>query len=638
MTAGRRPRRSRRLVERQLRKAGVKSRADPSFERFLELIEETYDDFDRHRQLNDRSNRLASAELAETIASLDVSERLFRSLARCSPNGIIYSDREGRCVYANDRASVLFGASEELTGTSWLDRVADEDRAVVAPMIEDMRHGSHRDVLVEHRIRRSTGEVVWVSTSASVVEDTEQDSITGWVALFEDITERKRYEQQLAALARNDALTQLDNRYSLGEKLDQMCEQLVDGERLAVAVIDLDRFKLINDTFGHEAGDQLLVSVARKLEQATRAGDIVARLGGDEFAFVCSLGGEDDVAELGQRLSSIVHGPVSVGGRTLQVGGSVGLAVAGPGESDPEELLRNADAAMYRAKRSSKVTCEVFDASLIDDVTRRFDIEGDVRVAVGEQSITLDYQPIVDTATGRVEAVEALARLHLPRRGSVAPLEFIEVAEDLGLIHQLGRQLLDQACEQLKEWCSRLPNTADLVMSVNVSGRQLADPEFPSSVRRALYQHGVSASQLMLEFRASALMEQPELTQQTLTELGAAGVRLAVDDFGDGPMSLRSLGHLPIEHLKIGQSLVAEIRGPGPHHEERSVIESIVDLASRFARAPIGVGVETAAQRDLLVASGCTVMQGHLIASPMSADDARLQELLVRTRTAGSQR
>lgn len=365
MSPNRNTARSRRLLERQLRKAGLTERNDPQLERFVALIEETYDEFDRHRQLNDHSNRLASAELAETISSLDASERLFRSLARCSPNGIVYSDHEGQCIYANDRAHALFGSADELTGASWLDWVADEDRAVVGPMIEDMQHGSRRDVLVEHRLRTATGELVWVSTSAAVVDDNDHDSITGWVALFEDITDRKRYEQQLAQLARSDSLTQLHNRHSLGEKLHHMCEQLDDGERIAVAVIDLDRFKIVNDTFGHEAGDQMLVGVARRLEEATRTGDIVARLGGDEFAFVCSLGDEDDAAEVGERLSSVVHGSISVAGRTLDVAGSVGVAVAGPGESTPEELLRRADVAMYRAKRSSLVTCEIFDTDVV---------------------------------------------------------------------------------------------------------------------------------------------------------------------------------------------------------------------------------------------------------------------------------
>jgi len=371
MTAADRSDRSRRLIDRQLRKAGLADRDDVQLDRFVALVEETYQEFDRHRQLNDRSNRLASEELAETIASLDSSERLFRSLARSSPNGVIFSDSDGRCVYANERAELLFGPKAEMMGRSWLDWVVDQDRFAVHGMLEDLRNGIVQDVLVEHRIKQPSGDSVWVSTSASVVEDPEQnETVTGWVALFEDITDRKHYEHQLAALARNDSLTQLNNRYSLGEKLAAMCDRLADGERLAVAVIDLDRFKLVNDTFGHDAGDQLLVSVARKLEGATRSGDGVARLGGDEFAFVCSLDDKEDVAELADRLSSVISGPVTIDGHTMQVAGSVGLAVASAGEFSPEELLRNADAAMYRAKRSLIVTSEVFNESCRNDTAQ----------------------------------------------------------------------------------------------------------------------------------------------------------------------------------------------------------------------------------------------------------------------------
>lgn len=629
MTPDDRPHRSRRLIDRQLRKAGLVGCSDPEFERFLELVGETYLEFDRHRQLSDRSSRLASQELDETMASLHASERLFRSLARCSPNGIVYSDHEGRCLYANERAEQLFGITGDggLAGRTWLDWVVEEDRPLVESILDDMRHGSRRDVLVEHRIDSSVGEVVWVSTSASVVEDAEDAATTGWIALFEDITDRKRYEQQLAALARSDTLTQIDNRYSFSEKLNRMCDQLADGERLAVAVIDLDRFKLVNDTFGHEAGDQLLVSVARKLEQATRSGDIVARLGGDEFAFVCSLSDKDDVSDLGRRLSDIIHGPISIGGRTLQVAGSVGLAVAGPGESSPEELLRNADAAMYQAKRSAIITSQVFDERFLSDVTRRFDMESDMRVAVRDGAITLEYQPIIDVGTGAVLAIEAFARFFHPRIGPVEPLEFVEVAEDLGLIHELGEQLLDQACQQLVTW--RTHGAKDLTMSVNVSGLQLSDPDFPSTVRRVLRRCDLPASSLLLEFAEGVFDDWRALTMQTLADLRAMDVRFAVDDFGDGPLSLDTLAELDADHLKIGQGVVAAIRGPGPHLGPVRVIESIVDLAGRFGMTTIGEGVETEDQRRILADAGCTFMQGHLFARPTPADDMALRRLLL---------
>ncbi len=634
MNDGERPSRSRRLIARQLRKAGVVEPFPDDLDRFLELVEESYDEFERHRRLTERTSRLASEELSEAISSLTSSEHLFRSLARCSPNGIIYADDQGRCIYANDRAEALFGASAaELEGLGWWRVVLPEDRIGFKPLIDTMHNGARGDVLIEHRIAQPSGNVLWVSTSVAAVEDNDDGTAAGWVAHVEDTTERKRYERELSQLAWNDSLTQLNNRYALTRELTEMCEGLREGRQLAVAVIDLDRFKLVNDTFGHEAGDQLLVAVADKLQQETRSTDLVARLGGDEFAFVSALDQKQSPADLGRRLSAIVHGPIECAGRTLHVGGSVGVAVTGQGELTPDELLRNADTAMYQAKRSAHIMWQVFDQRFRAEVTKRFQLESDVRTAIAEHEVTLAYQPIVDAGTRRVVAVEALARLELPRVGMVPPVEFIAAAEDLGLISELGEQLLERACAQLSTWRQDSPELDDLLISVNTSPLQLTDPEFPKAIERALARHALPARTLLVEITESAIVSHIDQSLQALDELRALGVSLAIDDFGTGYSSLSYLDRLPVDYLKIDKSFV-QAMGVG---RSNRLTATIIELSNRFGMIPIAEGVETEMQHQLLADAGCPLVQGYLLARPMAPDDERLRGMLgLRTASTPS--
>ena len=628
--------RSRRLLDRQLRKSGLASGSaeSGSFDQFLELVESTYDEFERDRRLLDRSTRLASEELAESMASLAANERLFRSLARCSPNGIVYTDDVGRCLYANRRAEELFGSpAEQLSGFGWVWHIPDREMESFQNIARDTLSSEESDYVIEHRLRRPDGSVIWVSTSVAVVDHSTMDrsDAVGWVANVEDITQRKLHEQELSRLARNDSLTGLENRYSMTHRLQAMCSSVTATSRLAVAVIDLDRFKLVNDTFGHETGDTLLVAMASKLTAAVADHDVVARLGGDEFAVATLLGPDDDPETFAARLSRAIHGPVDCGGRVVHVGGSVGVAVSGHQQPSPDALLRDADTAMYRAKRSRTLTFQVFNQTFRAEVTSRFTLESELRSAIANRQIYLAYQPIADAVTNEVVLVEALARWNNERLGLVPPTEFISVAEDLGLINDLGDQLLNLACAQLHRWRTT-SGLRQLVLSFNTSPLQLADPEFPNTVRRVLARNALPPDSLLIEITEHAIVTDFDRSIGVLDELRAMGVAVAIDDFGTGYSSLSYLERLPVDYLKIDKSFV-QAMGDQPRHESANrLTQTIIELAHRFGLTPVAEGVETDSHQALLRRAGCDLVQGYLLATPMTPDDQRLDQILGAAR------
>ena len=631
--------RSRRLLDRQIRKSGLApgTETDTPLGQLLKLVESTYDEFERHRRLLDHSTRLASEELAESMAALAANERLFRSLARCSPNGIVYTDDAGRCLYANRRAEDLFGSpADQLADFGWVTHIPDQDIELFQRISRDPLAEGESDHVIEHRLCRPDGSVIWVSTSVAIVDQSAVDrsGAVGWVANIEDITQRKLHEQELSRLARNDSLTGLENRYSMTHRLQTMCSDLDTDCRLAVAVIDLDRFKLVNDTFGHETGDTLLVAMAKKLSAAVDDHDVVARLGGDEFAVATLLGPGDRPESFGARLSQAIHGPVDCGGRLVHVGGSVGVAVSRHSKPAPDELLRDADTAMYRAKRSRSLTYQVFNDTFRAEVTSRFTLESELRAAIVNREIYLAYQPIADASTNEIIVVEALARWNNERLGMVPPTEFISVAEDLGLINDLGDQLLNLACAQLRQWRTA-SGLRELVLSFNTSPLQLANPEFPSTIRRVLAQNALPASALLIEITENAIVSDFDRSIGVLDELRAMGVAVAIDDFGTGYSSLSYLERLPVDYLKIDKSFI-QAMGNEPRHESANrLTQTIIELAHRFGLTPVAEGVETDSHQAILQRAGCDLLQGYLLATPMAPDDERLNQLLMNSLTSG---
>jgi len=442
------------------------------------------------------------------------------------------------------------------------------------------------------------------------------DGVTvGRVWSFRDVSHHKRLEQELVHQAFHDSLTGLANQALFRDRVDHaVARSARQAARLAVLFLDLDDFKTVNDSLGHTTGDTLLVAVAERLGHCVRDGDTVARLGGDEFAvLVEDLESERDVTRLADRIIAGLQRPFPLAGREVFIGTSIGIALDGPG-IDSGQLLRNADIAMYTAKRRGRNRSEIFQPAMHLAAVERMEVEAALRKALEGRTLTLEYQPVVALATGGLIGVEALVRWRHPERGPVPPATFIPLAEEAGLIGELGRQVLMAACRQTRRWQLRYPACADLKVSVNLSPRQLQADGLIDEVAEALAASGLPPSTLVLEITEGAVMNDAEAAIARLHDLKSLGVKLAVDDFGTGYSSLSYLQRFPIDILKIDRAFVNEIE---TRDEQASLVEAIISLARSLRLHAVAEGVETLRQADALRMLGCGFGQGYHFARPM---------------------
>ncbi len=425
--------------------------------------------------------------------------------------------------------------------------------------------------------------------------------------------------EELSRLANTDSLTGLLNRYSFGRSLEQVAEAIGSEGLLAVAIIDLDRFKLVNDTFGHDVGDQLLIKVAESLRGVKADNDLIARLGGDEFAFARVVESESEAYDFVKALSEVLEIPLVIDGlKPIHGGGSVGLAMSQGGTLDPVDLLRDADTAMYRAKENTLKRYQVFDLQFRQEATRRYMLEREIRGAVQDMDIRLCYQPIVSASNGRTILLEALSRWNSPTLGAVSPPEFIATIERLGLSVDFGRKTLTNACQQMRQWQDAHPDMERVAVAVNFASPQLLDiglVEFISNTLDALSLDGRS---LVIELTESDLLQDFDRAVSVLAELRNMGIRIAIDDFGTGYSALAYLSRLPADFLKIDKAFVQNME---TDESVRRLTQVIVELAYRFDLEPIGEGVEDLAQKASLKEFGCDLLQGYLYAKPAEADD-----------------
>jgi diguanylate cyclase (GGDEF)-like protein/PAS domain S-box-containing protein len=485
----------------------------------------------------------------------------------------------------------------------------------------------------EHRMVRGDGSIVAVLVDMTLVPDSD-GAPSYYFVQVRDITDRKRAEEALAHQALHDDLTHLPNRLLL---VDRLSLSLARADRLdshvAVLFLDLDRFKLVNDGLGHVVGDQLLVEVADRLSASIRASDTVARFGGDEFVIVREdVGGASEAVEFAERVVGVLHEPISLSGRELFATASVGIALGGAGSS-AEQLLRDADAAMYRAKDLGRARIELFSRELQQQVGARLDLETALRQAIERDELELLYQPIVRLADGRVVGAEALLRWHRAGHGVVLPSEFIPVAEETGMIVRIGTWALEHALGDLRTFV-RLHGEVDWpLLAVNLSALQLRLPSSLEMVRSAIRASDADPSMLSLEITESALMGDIDTSASAMRALRELGVRLAVDDFGTGYSSLAYLKRLPIDSLKIDRSFIAGL--PGDQHD-RSITEAIITLGDNLGLTIVAEGVETVEQWIALDELGCTVGQGFLWSPPIPASSFAPLVSGLRRRTAPS--
>jgi diguanylate cyclase (GGDEF)-like protein len=441
------------------------------------------------------------------------------------------------------------------------------------------------------------------------------------VSTHEDITSRREAEAQIAHMAHHDALTNLPNRVLLRERLEEALAQVKRGGQIAVLYLDLDHFKSINDTLGHGVGDELLKQVALRLERSLGADDTIARLGGDEFAIVqTGIGSPSDVANLASRIREALTRPYDLEGHQVPADVSIGISIAPDDTSDPDQLLKNADMALYRSKADGRGTFRFFEPQMDERVKARRTLELDLRNAIVSGEFELYYQPLLNLEHHQISGCETLLRWHHPTRGMVSPGEFIPVAEETGLINQIGEWVLRQACLEAASW----PN--EIAVAVNLSPVQFKNQNLAQLVVSALAHSGLPAQRLELEITEAVLLQNSDATLATLHRLRELGVRIAMDDFGTGYSSLSYLRSFPFDKIKIDRSFINDI---ADKDESGAIVQAVTSLASRLNMTTTAEGVETHAQLQIVESLGCTEMQGYLYSRPVPA--AQLAKLLPTT-------
>jgi diguanylate cyclase (GGDEF)-like protein/PAS domain S-box-containing protein len=540
-------------------------------------------------------------------ATADAHERRFSTLTERSPVPTLLSEQGMRLAHVNDAFCTLVGLrAEQLLGTGWIDTVHPDDLDDVIERVADALEGG--EVETQARLVRDDGTVR--TTVIRFAHLFTPGVGAGFVGTIEDITDRLAFEAKLAHQANHDPLTGLPNRTLLAQ---YVAERFTPGARgLACLFLDLDNFKVVNDSLGHAAGDELLIEVANRLRATVRPRDLVARFGGDEFVVVCENVDESDAVALAERVSVALAEPMRLGGVDIRPYASVGVTVQTDEHVAADELIRDCDIAMYQAKAGGKGRITVLDHQARAEARDKLRLVAELRDAIERRDITLLYQPIFSTAGGKPVAVESLARWEHAERGPISPATFVPLAEESGLISGLGLLVLDETCRQLAEWDRLMGTGAPPRANVNVSALQL-DDNLAAQVAAALERHGLEASRISVEITESALMKDPDSAREILQQLRDLGVELAIDDFGTGYSSLAYLRHLPVNCLKVDRSFVAEL---ADGHAE--IATAVVDLARNLHLSTVAEGVETDEQAEQLAGLGVTFLQGFGLAKPMT--------------------
>ncbi|MBV9216826.1 MAG: EAL domain-containing protein, partial [Acidobacteria bacterium] len=546
------------------------------------------------------------------------SEERYRDLFE-NANDLIYThDLEGNFTSLNRAGEMITGYSrEEALSLNLADVVAPEYLESAKTMTARKMAGEgpttyQLDIIAKegHRVTLDLSTRIMVADGLPV----------GVQGIARDITERTRAEEKLRHYALHDTLTELPNRVQFMNHLKQAIDRAEGNEyaKFAVLFLDLDRFKVINDSLGHAVGDKLLIAIAERLTACIRPGDVVARLGGDEFTILLNRSGDvNEVVRVAERLQQKISEPFKIDNYEVFTSASIGIIVANDVSRSPEDFLRDADAAMYRAKEAGKARYEIFDTEMHVRNMNLLQIETDLRHAVERNEFEVLYQPIVDLRTGAVDEFEALIRWRHPRHGLIAPNEFVGVAEETGLIVPIGKWILEESALQVGDWQRKF--SRPLSVSVNLSAKQLMHPTLMPCVTEILFESGLNANQLKLEVTESTVMEHSEKSLKVLSELDHLGITLSTDDFGTGYSSLSYLQKFPFERLKIDRSF---IRIMDEDEKSQAIVKTILMLGENLGIEVVAEGIETIPQFEKLRALGCTTGQGYLFSRPIDRESA----------------
>ncbi len=551
------------------------------------------------------------------------TEARFHALVQNGSDLVMVTDSDSRIRYITPSAARVLGrVPDSLEHFPLTELLHPEDAAMSLAIMAEVAAVQGATRRAEWRLRRADGSYCETEIVASNMLGVPE--VAGLVLTARDIGDRKALERQLTFQALHDPLTGLANRSLLADRVEHA---LVRTRRrrgvVAVLFLDLDDFKQINDGHGHSVGDRLLVAVAERIASVLRNGDTVSRVGGDEFAVLLEdLASADEAADLAGRVADSLGEPFEIDGLQAFASASIGIAVGRGADVDAEELLRNADVAMYVAKAKGKRRTETFDPSMYKEVQDRLTLEADLRRAVERDEFEVFYQPVWATNTRRMVGVEALVRWRHPSRGLLAPADFIGAAEETGLIVPMGRIVLDRACAQVAAWDHDGGAAAGLSIAVNISPRQLREADLVETIAHALSESGLAADRLNLEITEAVLVDDSAIVADLLRQLKTLGVRISIDDFGTGYSSLSYLKRLPIDVLKIAKPFVDVITN-GPRDEALS--QAIVSLARSLQLEVVAEGIEQQSQLDALLGMGCELGQGYLVSPPVPAD--RLPDL-----------
>jgi diguanylate cyclase (GGDEF)-like protein/PAS domain S-box-containing protein len=562
------------------------------------------------------------------LSDLARSEERYELATRAANDGIWDWDLVTDRIYLSHRWHVILGLEEPNEDSHpgrWFDLVHPDDVLQLRAAIDGQLAGRSEHLEVECRMRHADGSWLWVLCRGLAIRGSDGIA-TRMAGSIADITQRRSAEERLRHDALHDPLTGLPNRALLIDRLEQVLQRSVrdPASGCAIMFLDLDRFKLVNDSFSHSVGDQLLIATAARLSEVLRPGDTIARLGGDEFTLLIDSATTPEQASCSaQRICEALERPFQLANQHLFVRASIGIALSRPGGTS-SDLLRSADIAMYDAKQRGGGSYALYDDAMHERVLTRLTRESALRQAVEQSLIKVHYQPIVDLATGRLRSLEALARW--PEGWPpLSPSEFIPIAEELGVISMLGQQVLQTALTQLASWREQSVVDDDMCVSVNISRLQLDDPQLPDTILQALETSGLPPQLLLLEITESTLMHEPERIIRIVADVCSQGVGLHLDDFGTGYSSLSALAQFPVHALKIDRGFINPTSGDGEINQ--AIVRSTIALAHTLGLEVIAEGVETRRQLKELSQLGCECGQGYLYSRPQ---DAKATEAMLR--------